>query len=311
MKAFYKSLNGIIPCVSWEPSCWMHVECPTEEEKKQIIEEFEVPLSYLNDIEDIDERPRIELEDGWFLIVLRIPYLSDDPKLPYSTAPLGLIFNDHFFMSVCNVNTEMIQDFILYSNRKNKSFTLNFDLVLRLMLSSSVWFLKYLKQINSQIKIAESKLEKSIKNEDLQRLLEMEKCLVYFATSLKGNDILNNRLRNLKQFKEILDEDIEELFEDVEIEVKQAQETTKIYSDILNGMMDSYASVVANNLNIILKQLTSISIILMIPTLIASLYGMNVPNFFENNHFAFLFIIIICAIFSIGGIMLFKRRNWF
>jgi magnesium transporter len=139
----------------------------------------------------------------------------------------------------------------------------------------------------------------------------MGKCLVYFSTSLKGNDILTNRLRNLKNLKEVLDEDMEELFEDVEIEVKQAQETTKIHNDILNGMMDSYASVVSNNLNIIMKQLTSISIILMIPTLIASLYGMNVPNTFQNNHFGFWIIILLSILFSGAGIMLFKKRKWF
>lgn len=311
MKAFYKSLNGIIPCENWEPGCWMHVECPKAEEREELITKFGVPISYLNDIEDIDERPRIEFEDGWYLIVVRIPYLSEDPKLPYSTAPLGLIFNENFFLSICTINTEMIPDFIQYSNRKGKSYSLNFDLVLRTILSSSVWFLKYLKQINQQIKIAESKLEKSIKNEDLQKLFQMDKCLVYFTTSLKGNDILTNRLRTLKNFKEALNEDMEELFEDVEIEVKQAQETTKIYSDILNGMMDAYASIVSNNLNVVMKQLTSISIILMIPTLIASLYGMNVPNFFENSHFAFIFILLICCAFSIGGILLFKRKNWF
>ena len=308
MKAFYKSLNGIIPCENWEPNCWMHVECPTDDEKNRIVNEYGVPVSYLNDIDDIDERPRIELEDGWYLIVVRIPFRSDDPKLPFSTAPLGLIFNDNYFLSVCNVNTEMILDFVQYSNRKNKSFSLNFDLVLRLMLSSSVWFLKYLKQINLQIKYAESKLEKSIKNEDLQRLLEIEKCLVYFTTSLRGNDILTNRIKNLKNLKEKIDP---ELMEDVEIEIKQAQETTNIYSDILSGMMDAYASVVSNNLNIIMKQLTSISIILMIPTLIASLYGMNVPNMFENNVYGFWIIILISFIFSIFGILLFKRRKWF
>jgi len=148
------------------------------------------------------------------------------------------------------------------------------------MLSSSVWFLKYLKQINNDIKEAEDQLERSIRNEDLQDLLRIEKCLVYFTTSLKGNDILLHRIKNLRSYRDTYNP---ELLEDVEIELRQAQETTSVYSDILSGMMDAYASVISNNLNIVMKRLTSISIVLMIPTLIASFYGMNVPNGFENQ----------------------------
>jgi magnesium transporter len=180
--------------------------------------------------------------------------------------------------------------------------------VLKLLLSSSVWFLKYLKQINQQIKLAENQLEKSIKNEELQALLQIEKCLVYFTTSLKGNDILVHRLKNIKDHRDTFDP---ELVEDVEIELRQALETTNIYSDILSGMMDAYASVISNNLNIIMKQLTSISIILMIPTLIASLYGMNVPNIFQENPLGFWIVLFISAIISISGVLLFKFKKWF
>lgn len=309
MITFYKNSNsGLIKTEIREPKSWIMIECPTEAEKKYLIDELNIPEAFYNDIEDIDERPRIELEDGWYLIIIRTPFKTGDENLPYNTAPLGLIFKDDIFVSICFHKNEVLNDFVLYTDRKNIKIIDSFDLVLKLLLSTSIWFLKYLKQINILIKSAESNLEKSIRNEDLQILLQIEKCLVYFITSLKGNDILFHRIKNIKNFNETFDP---ELIEDVQIEIRQAQETTNIYSDILSGMMDAYASVISNNLNIIMKRLTSISIILMIPTLIASLYGMNVPNLFEKNLFGFWYILIICFGFSILGVLFFRKKKFF
>ena len=176
------------------------------------------------------------------------------------------------------------------------------------MLSSSIWFLKYLKQINQRIKLAEDNLEESIKNEELQALWQIEKCLVFFMTSLKGNDVLFRRIKNLKAQQGTYDP---ELLEDVEIELRQAEETTNIYSNILTGMMDAYASVISNNLNVIMKRLTSISIILMIPTVIASLYGMNVPNNLQENPYGFWLVLSISLLVSVLGVLLFKKKNMF
>lgn len=307
MRTFYKNSAGIVPCAEWEPKCWIHIECPVADDKEYLLS-FGFPVSFLNDLDDIDERPRIEFEDGWYFVILRVPYRNGNPKLPFSTAPMGLIFKDDIFISLCHVKTELIPDFIIYSARKNINYKDYFDLVLRLILNSSVWFLKYLKQINLHIKSAESELEKSVKNEELQRLLQIEKCLVYFTTSLKGNDILINRLKNIKNQKDNYDE---ELLEDVEIESKQAQETTSVYSDILSGMMDAYASVISNNLNIIMKRLTSISVLLMIPTLIASLYGMNVPNGLEDFPIGFWVILAVSMFFSGIGLIFLKKKKWF
>lgn len=306
--SYIKCLGGFHQCLNWEPNCWVNIECPTDAEKNYLINELNIPEPYINDIEDVDERPRIELEDGWFLILMRLPYKSEDESLPFGTVPLGLIFKDDVFVSISFYKTEMLSDFILYGNRKNITITNHFDFVLKLLLSSSVWFLKYLKQINQRIKLAENQLERSIKNEELQALLQIEKCLVYYTTSLKGNDILVHRIKNIKDYRDTFDP---ELVEDVEIELRQALETTNIYSDILSGMMDAYASVISNNLNIIMKQLTSISIILMIPTLIASLYGMNVPNMLQNNPLGFWIVLLISSIFSISGVLLFKFKKWF
>jgi magnesium transporter len=308
MKTYWKNGKGIISCPQWEPNCWVSIEIPTEDEKRYLIDELGVPEAFYNDIEDVDERPRIEYDEGWFFILLRLPYKNIDSSIPYSTVPLGIIFKDDVFVSICFYQTDILPDFIQFTYRKNINKRDNFDLVLRLMLSSSVWFLKYLKQINQSIKLAETQLERSIKNEDLQALLKIEKSLVFFTTSLKGNDILLHRIKNLRNYKDTYDL---ELVEDVEIELRQAQETTNVYSDILSGMMDAYASVISNNLNIIMKQLTSISIILMIPTLIASLYGMNVPNGFEDVKWGFWIILFVSFLFSMFGVVLFMRKRWF
>lgn len=308
MKAFYKNNNGLIESKEWIPNCWINVECPTEEEKKYLLEELKVPEEFYNDIEDIDERPRIEVENGWTLIIIRIPVSTNNVKLPFNTIPVGVVFKDEVCVTISFHKTEMLKDFVIYTQRKNKDIKDNFDLVLKLLLSSSVWYLKYLKQVNQKIKLAEENLEQSIKNEELQALLQIEKCLVFFVTSLKGNDILLHRIKNLKQQRESYDSD---LLEDVEIELRQAQEMTNIYSDILTGTMDAYASVISNNMNSIMKQLTSVSIILMIPTLIASLYGMNVPNDLEDNDYGIWVIILVSVLLSALGVFLFKRKQWF
>ncbi len=309
MKDYFKNAAlGLDACESWEPNCWVNVECPTTTDITYLTEELKVPIAFINDIEDIDERPRIEIENGWFLILLRVPYKTNDISLPFATVPLGLIFKNDVFVSVCFHKTEMLPDFIQYTHKKNITIKNHFDLVHRLLLTSSVWFLKYLKQINLQIKDAELQLEKSIKNEELQTLLHIEKSMVIFTTSLKGNDILIHRMKNLKDYRDTFDP---ELVEDVDIELRQALETTNIYSDILTGMMDAYASVISNNLNVIMKQLTSVSIILMIPTLIASLYGMNVPNSLQDNPFGFWIVVAISLTLATSGVLLFKKKRWF
>ncbi|WP_337967297.1 magnesium transporter CorA family protein [uncultured Flavobacterium sp.] len=308
MKAFYKNNNGLIETQEWIPNCWINIESPSETEKKYLLEELQIPEAFYNDIEDIDERPRIEIEDGWTLIIMRVPIKSNDVKLPFQTIPMGLIFKKDICVTISFYETQIISDFVQYTKRKNIHIKDNYDLVLRLLLSSSVWYLKYLKQINQKIKLAEDNLEKSIKNAELQALLQIEKCLVFFITSLKGNDVLFHRIKNLKAHREHFDSD---LLEDVDIELGQAQDTANIYSNILTGMMDAYASVISNNMNNIMKQMTSISIILMIPTLIASLYGMNVPNGMEESKYGFWILLFISVILSSCGAFLFKRRRWF
>ena len=148
MRAFYKNNNGLIAIEDWIPNCWTNIECPTETEKRYLLEELQIPEAFYSDIEDIDERPRIEIENGWTLIIMRIPVKSNDVKLPFHTIPVGIVFKGEVCITISFHKTEMLSDFVTYTKRKNIDIKDNFDLVLKLLLSSSVWFLKYLNSTN-------------------------------------------------------------------------------------------------------------------------------------------------------------------
>ena len=307
MRTFLIGDVGFRVSDQWTPHCWINVILPTDDDNRYLVQEIGIPESFLKDIEDVDERSRMELEEGWMMMILRIPYKVDDSGIPFITVPLGVIIKGDVFITICHYQAEMIPDFIHYVNRKNVQVSTTWDLVFRLFLSSSVWYQKCLKQINNQMNMAEKELERSIRNEELQRLLKIEKSLVFFITSLRGNDNLLMKMKNLKSQRKYFDED---LVEDVEIEQRQAQDTARIHSDILSGTMDAYASVISNNLNIVMKRMTSVSIILMIPTLIASLYGMNVPNGLEENSWGFVLVIVVSILISVICYKFFKWRRW-
>jgi magnesium transporter len=177
-----------------------------------------------------------------------------------------------------------------------------------LIYSSAVWFLKYLKQINIDISAAEKELERSIRNEDLLRLMRLQKTLVYFNTSIRGNEVMIGKLKTIFQDTDFLDK---ELVEDVIIELKQALNTVNIYSDILTGTMDAFASIISNNVNTIMKRMTSLSIVLMLPTLIASFYGMNVDIHLEEVPFAFSLIVLFSIGLSTLAFVIFRKIKWF
>jgi magnesium transporter len=189
-----------------------------------------------------------------------------------------------------------------------REITDHMNFILRLFLRSGNLYLRYLKQINQMTSAIEQDLEISIKNKELNKLLKMEKCLVYFITSIKANEMVLAKLRNSRRITTELNED---LLEDAIIENKQALEMAEIYSDIQSGMMDAFASVISNNLNVVMKQLTLISIILMIPTLIVSIFGMNVPNFMEHSNWSLPAIIFGSLFLSFLGVILFRKRQWF
>lgn len=301
--------KGFSPLTEWQENSWINVQCPTNEEIGYLKGRFKVPDEFITHINDIDERSRIEYEEDWLLIIIRIPHKQTEEAIPYATVPFGIFVSDKYLLTISNFETEAIKGFINYINTKKIVINNRFEFILQLFLTSTIWYLKYLKQINSYNQTIEKDFEKSIKNKDLHRMLDIEKCLVYFITSLRGNSNLLLKLQNSKIAKE--KEFDKDLFEDIEIELKQAIETANIYSDIQGVMMENFSSIISNNLNQIMKQLTLISIILMMPTLIASLFGMNVPNFVEDSPFGFAGIIVGSVFLSAVGFIFFKKRNWF
>jgi len=309
MMTFYKNdaNKNLVALEKWNDNCWTNVTCPTQKELNYLINELQVPVGFLNDIEDIDERPRLEHEDDWILVIIRIPIRNED-DMEFGTVPLGIIIKDKMVVSICFHQNEIITDFILFTQRKNIVIDSNINFLLRLILSSAVWYQKYLKRINMRTKIAEKELEKSIKNDELHALLDIEKILVYFITSLKGNDLLLYKLKNFYCKSEEVDE---ELIEDVEIEIKQAIATTNVHSDILAGMMDAYASIISNNVNEIMKKLTVITIIITIPNVVSGFFGMNLINGLEENPFAFLSIILFTSIIGVLLFFSFKKSKFF
>jgi len=310
MIKIFKSLAGQISLPEQEKGCWINTLEPTLEEIEQLKSKYNVPADIIRDILDVDERPRVEYDDDWTLVIFRIPVANHSNGVPYQTVPLGIFVAQDFTLTLCSTKNEVLdlEHPNLYRENKQQVFDiLNF--MFRLSLRSAQVFLRYLKQINQQTAAIEQDLEKSIRNKELNKLLKMEKCLVYFITSLKANELVLAKLGNVK--KNTISEINEDLLEDAIIENKQALEMSQIYSDIQSGMMDAFASVISNNLNVVMKQLASISIILMIPTLIASMYGMNVPNSAETSPWAFP-AILAASVFMAGlGIFIFRRRNWF
>ena len=308
MRKYLYCEAGFVEKSQWLPNSWVNVVCPDANDFEFLTKELQVPESFLNDIADTDERPRTDTEGNWLLTILRIPVQNNQNGIPFSTVPIGIITNNEIIVSVCYHNTELLPDFIEHTRRKGIVVRNILDLILRLIYSSAVWFLKYLKQINVDITAAEKELEKSIRNEDLLRLMKLQKTLVYFNTSIRGNEVMIGKLKSIFQDTDYLDQ---ELVEDVIIELKQAFNTVNIYSDILTGTMDAFASIISNNVNAIMKRMTSLSITLMIPTLIASFYGMNVDIHIDEIPHAFVWIVLASAILSALTFIVFRKIKWF
>ena len=309
MIKIFKTFGGYNEIHKAENGCWINVIQQTTEEIQRLCDEFQLPTDIVNDILDANERPRVEFDDDWSLIIMRIPVENINNGVPFQTIPLGVFMSKDFTLTLCLQKNEILPiDKSSPFREQYREITDSINFILRLFLRSGNVYLKYLKQINQQTSLIEQDLEKSIKNRELNKLLKMEKCLVYFITSTKANEIVLAKLRNSKKITTEINED---LLEDAMIENKQALEMSQIYSDIQSGMMDAFASVISNNLNVVMKQLTLISIILMIPTLIASMFGMNVPNFMENSNWALPAIITFSLLLSFFGVILFRKKHWF
>ncbi|MBR3433932.1 MAG: magnesium transporter CorA family protein [Bacteroidaceae bacterium] len=307
MQTYWNTTNGLRTIDKWEPNCWVQVTCPTQEDVDFLENKLGIPDYYISDIADTDERARYDIDEGWVLIILRIPYVKEmKSRTPYTTIPLGIIMKGDVLITVCNFETNMMIDFVSYQQKRGLGFTDSVDMIFRLFLCSAVWYLKRLKQISLLIDKAKRNLDRNVNNTDIISLSRLQDSLTYFITSIRGNENLLSKLK----FKLPVDELDADMIEDVNIEMSQARETCNIYTNILDSTMDTYASIINNNVSSVMKVLTSISIILMFPTLIASLFGMNLINGMEQAWWGFPFAVVL----SIGVTVLFwwyfKRKTW-
>ena len=290
--------------------CWINMVSPSENEIKEVCEKVNIKDEYIKYALDNEEKARIDIDDdGTVLFIIDVPILEKEQDSEiYTTIPVGLIVvRDDFFITISLKKNKIISNLERLINRNNIVTYKKSRLIFQFFYENASVFLRLLKQINKETEVAESILKKTQQNQELLKLLNLEKSLVYFTTSLKANELVMEKTLRGKIIK-LYDED-EDLLEDAIIENKQAIEMSKIYSDILNGTMDAYASIISNNLNGVMKMLTSITIILAIPTLIASLWGMNVPVPMQGNNFGFIILIGISILLTALTIVWLKIKD--
>lgn len=290
------------------PGSWLNVIDPTPEEIA-CLQELGIPQDYILYPLDVDERPRTERENGELLIVLRIPYFQGEfADIPYSTIPLGIILTDKYVVTVCKLDNELIQDFSSGRTRDFSTAKRN-RFVLRVLLYTASKYLNYVRKINKIVDILEDQLQRSTRNKEVLELLKYQKSLTYFTTALKSNELMMERLQRSQLFKQYPED--EDLLDDVLTENQQAIEMTNIAGNILSQMMDAFASIISNNLNAVMKILASITIVLSLPTMIASFYGMNVDLPFQREPFAFLLTLVFSFFISLSVVFVFVKRDWF
>ncbi len=291
---------------------WINLVNPSEVEIRKVCENVRIEEDFIRDALDFEEKARVDTEedDNTILFVVDVPIIEKhEENEMYTTMPLGMIVvRDDFFITVSLRKNRVIEDF---EKRKIKNFQTykKSRFIFQILYLNSSYYLTHLKQINKETEIAEYILKNSMKNKELLKLLNLEKSLVYFRTSLKSNELVMEKTMRGKIIK--LYDDDEDILEDAITENRQAIEMARIYSDILNGTMDAYASIISNNLNSVMKTLTSITIVLAVPTMISSFWGMNVKLPFEGNPFGFAIMITLAVVTTLIVTWWLKKRDMF
>lgn len=291
-----------------EPGSWVKLVAPTEEEMQLVSKKLNIELDFIRAATDEEERARLEFENDATLILVDTPVVAEEKTglELHNAIPLGIIYTPHNIVTVCLRDVEILSQFhqtrvLKYSTKKKNRF------VLQILYKNAAKFLFYLRQIDKSSTRVEMELHKSMKNKELIQMLKLEKSLVYFSTSIKSNEVVMEKLLRMPFIKEYPDD--LDLLEDVIIENKQAMEMCAIYRDILSGTMDAFASVISNNLNIVMKILTSLTIVLSIPTLIASLWGMNVNVPFQHSPNGFWIVLMISLICSLVAVLILNIKK--
>ena len=309
MLKYFKTMEDgkIDQLESYTDGCWVDLINPTDDEIDDVCALTDVPEEMLKAALDEEETARFERDDGIFLCLLDTPIITDvDDGDVYETIPMAIIDNSRCVITVSMRGNSVLGDFI--SNRVAIDTSMPVSFLLTFMMGNAKKFLSNLRQLDKKSQRVQAELHRSMKNQELIQMLGIENSLVYFSTSLTANLGVYNRLGRLPQITE--NETYQDLFDDVVIETRQAMEMCTIYRDILSGTMDAFASIISNNVNVVMKLLTVITIIISVPTLIASLWGMNVPVPFANLSWGFWLLIVICIVVTaISSYFLVKSTN--
>ncbi len=308
MLFIYKTIDEKLLCRDTiEKGCWINLINPTESELKQVSTATELDYDFLKYPLDDEEIPRVEVEEEQALIIIHAPIAGNE--ILYDTIPLGIILTDDYIVTVCLKDLYLLEEFSSGRIKSMATFKKT-RFIFQLLHRKTTLFLRYLRDINRLTEKMEHELNKSMRNEELLYLLNMQKSLVYFSTSLRYNAKVMNRLMRGKTVK--MYEEDEDLLEDVIIENTQAIEMADIYNNISSSTMNAFASLISNNLSRVMKLLTAITIILAIPTMIFSFWGMNVPlpyGDISGSPFGYFIILIIALIVCIFSIYLLRRKN--
>ncbi|GAB5550593.1 MAG: magnesium transporter CorA family protein [Saprospiraceae bacterium] len=297
------------------PNCWVNITPPfSQEELEEVSQRFDVPLDFLLDSLDIDERSRYEREEETRLILINTPVLNpmeDENDAIYTTVPIGIILSEENLITITSIENPVLQRFL---DEKVKNFNLSTlkHFTLQILEHNVYRFLTCLKKLDLKRNLIEQELYHSSRNRELKQLLSIEKSLVYFLNSLSANDLLKMKMKRTDFLNIREDEDLSDLFEDIIIDNGQALEMANVYNNILSGTMDTYASIISNNMNVTVHRLTVVTIFLAVPTLIASFYGMNVKVLpFSQDPYAIYFIIVFSIVVSLLLAWYFQRKRLF
>ena len=295
-----------------QPGCWIALTNPTASEIIDIADAYQIDPDHLTAPLDEEERSRIEVEEEYTLVLVDIPSIEErSGKDWFVTIPLAIIMTNDVLITVCLEETPVLTSFMDGRVRDFHTF-MKTRFILQILYKNATQYLQYLRIIDKKSEVIERKLHQSQKNEELIELLELEKSLVYFTTSLRSNEVVLEKLLRTEKIKKYPEDT--DLLEDVIVENKQAIEMAGIYSGILSGTMDAFASVISNNLNIVMKFLATVTIVMSIPTMVASFYGMNVNSRgmpFANHPYGFVIVLGFALALSLLVAYIFNKKDLF
>jgi len=308
MLTIYKTTEqGLEQLDSMANGAWVKAIDPTPEEIQQLVT-WGIDTDYINYSLDLDEMPRMERDEDYTFILVRIPHSQPDSDIPFITIPLGIMIKGNMIVTICRYDKEM---FKVLANGKYRLLKTGkrYRFALYIFLETATRYLTHLREINRMTESIEDQLQKSTRNREVLELLKYQKSLTYFATALRSNEVMMERVQRTQIFNYY--EEDQDLLEDVLTENQQAIQMTNINTEILSSMMDAFASIISNNLNSVMKALAAITIIMSLPTIVSSFYGMNVDLPFQTHPLAFWFTVGISVTFISLAILIFYKRDWF